>query len=310
MGKKYNKQYVTLEARAAALVAFKNSYEYVKTQNAKNKSYMVELNIFADQSPEDFSASRLGFKAPMWKGLPHLGRHVYSGAALPSAVDWMEDGAVNEPKDQGSCGSCWTFSTTGALEGAWKIANGELLSLSQQQLVDCAHNDGNSGCHGGNMDAAFTYLEKHPVCTDESYPYVGDDFSRRCHERRCTAGIPAGMVSGYQDVSPEDMEALMEAVSQQPVSVGIEADQQAFQLYQGGVLTADCGSDLDHAVLLVGYGTDQGVDYWKIKNSWGPYWGEMGFVRIKRGGSAEGECGVTLAPTYPVVRSTTSEVVV
>merc|ERR1712151_762948 len=111
-------------------------------------------------------------------------------------------------------------------------------------------------------------------------------------------------------VSPEDMEALMEAVSQQPISVGIEADQQAFQLYQGGVLIADCGSDLDHAVLLVGYGTDQGVDYWKIKNSWGADWGEQGFIRLERGGSAAGECGVNLVSSYPVVRGAEKDIVV
>ena len=186
----------------------------------------------------------------------------YSGAKLPSAVDWVSKGAVTDPKDQGKCGSCWSFSTTGALEGAWQLATGKLVSLSEQQLVDCAKN-GNMGCSGGSMDLAFEYLEKYAVCTEDSYPYTAKQGT--CMETNCTVAVPKGSIVGFKDVTPQDTDALLEAVSEQPVSVAIEADQEAFQLYDGGILTKECGKKLDHGVLVVGYGTENGVDYWKAR---------------------------------------------
>jgi KDEL-tailed cysteine endopeptidase len=149
------------------------------------------------------------------------------------------------------------------------------------------------------MELAFKYEEGINVCTEDSYPYTAEDGT--CKANSCTVAIPKGGVTGYKDVNPNDEQALMEAVMQQPVSVAIEADQSAFQLYQGGILTKSCGSKLDHGVLLVGYGTDQGVNYWKVKNSWGASWGESGYIRLERGVKKAGECGINSQPTYPVV---------
>jgi len=238
--------------------------------------------------------ARSGFGAAQ---LPYLGRHEYSGASLPSSVDWVSRGAVTPVKDQGQCGSCWSFSTTGSLEGALKLATGQLTSLSEQQLVDCSKQ--NSGCNGGLMDYAFAFEKTADVCTEASYPYTARDGS--CHESGCTVGIPRGGVTGYHDVTVNDENALMEAVAQQPVSIAIEADQYSFQSYTGGVLTKSCGSRLDHGVLLVGYGTDAGKDYWKVKNSWGASWGEQGYVRLERGLSGAGQCGLKSAASYPLV---------
>mmetsp|Transcript_62023 Transcript_62023/g.192538 ORF Transcript_62023/g.192538 Transcript_62023/m.192538 type:complete len:383 (-) Transcript_62023:575-1723(-) len=295
--------YATKEERQARFAIFRANYALIEAENAKGHPYTLGVNDFADQTPQEFQAMHLGLNSPtpakLWAGLQRLGTQLYSGAALPEAVDWTAHGAVTSPKNQGHCGSCWSFATTGALEGAWQIATGKLVSLSEQQLVDCSK-DGNEGCSGGSMDLAFTYLKGRAVCAEAGYPYTASEGS--CQEANCTEGIPRGGVQGYHDVTPQDERALMEAVAKQPVAVAIEADQMAFQLYSGGVLTKECGAKLDHGVLLVGYGTDaNGIDYWRVKNSWGSSWGEEGYIRLKRGVPKDGECGIKDGPTYPVV---------
>jgi len=299
---KFGRRYATAAERAARFATFAKNFAHIEAHNAEGHSFKLGINSFADIEPEEFASGHFGLSAEQkqWSGLPYLGSDPYSGAALPKSVDWVKKGAVTDPKDQAKCGSCWSFSTTGALEGAWKVATGKLVSLSEQQLVDCAHN-GNMGCSGGSMDLAFEYLEKHNVCTEESYPYLAKQ--GKCHQKNCTVAVPKGSIVGFKDVTPQDTQALMEAVSEQPVSVAIEADQMAFQLYQGGILTKKCGKKLDHGVLAVGYGTENGVDYWKVKNSWGANWGENGYVRIERGVPKDGECGIKDQPSYPIVKA-------
>merc|ERR1712232_719606 len=250
----------------------------------------------------------MGYKQPAntWGELAYLGRHNYTGRALPDSVDWTTKGAVTQVKNQGQCGSCWSFSTTGSLEGAWEIASGKQVVLSEQQFVDCDKVD--EGCNGGLMDNAFKYAEQNALCTEESYSYKGR--AGTCRATSCTVGIPKGGVTGYKDVAKDDMNALMEAVAQQPVSIAIEADLPTFQLYKSGVLSGICGANLDHGVLAVGYGTDAGKDYWKVKNSWGATFGEEGYIRLLRGKSGAGECGLLSGPpSYPVVKAS-EEVVV
>jgi len=284
---------------------FKKNYKYVQDTNAKGLPYRLTITDFADQRPEEMQGKHMGLHMPsltkFWAGATYLGRHRSNGTA-PASKDWVADGAVTDVKNQGQCGSCWAFSSTGALEGAWQIAGGGLVSLSEQELVDCAKN-GNEGCNGGDMDLAFQYLEKQKVCTEASYPYAGKGGT--CSASTCTTAIPAGSVVGYKDVAHDDEEALLSAVAQQPVSVAIEADQMAFQLYSGGILTKECGTKLDHGVLVVGYGTEGSIDYWKVKNSWGPGFGEKGYVRLQRTPKkGEGECGIRAQPSYPVVTRT------
>mmetsp|Transcript_14481 Transcript_14481/g.37495 ORF Transcript_14481/g.37495 Transcript_14481/m.37495 type:complete len:393 (+) Transcript_14481:559-1737(+) len=226
---------------------------------------------------------------------------------LPEAVDWEQKGCVTPIKNQGACGSCWAFSAVGSIEGAYCVATGQLVPFSEQELVSC---DGAEyGCGGGLMDKAFEFVEENGLCTEADDPYAsGTGHSPTCHqddpERACT---PKVMIKGHKDVPARDEEALKVAVAKQPVSVAIEADRSAFQLYKSGVLTSlSCGTQLDHGVLVVGYGVDgeappagtgTGLPYWRVKNSWGPTWGESGYIRIMRG---HDECGIALQASYPL----------
>mmetsp|Transcript_19449 Transcript_19449/g.43083 ORF Transcript_19449/g.43083 Transcript_19449/m.43083 type:complete len:334 (-) Transcript_19449:86-1087(-) len=290
---------------------FKQNVDLVEAENAKQLTYKLGVNEFADLTADEFASMYLGGVPPAEErhdGAAYLGEHEVTGEELPTSVDWSTKGAVTPIKNQGQCGSCWSFSTTGSLEGASEIATGRLTSLSEQQFVDCAGSYGNQGCNGGLMDDAFKYAESSALCTEESYPYKGTGGS--CNAGSCTAGLAKGSVSGYKDVKANSENDLASAVAQQPVSIAIEANLPAFQLYSSGVLTGVCGASLDHGVLAVGYGTMGGTQYWKVKNSWGATWGQSGYILLGRGIGGAGECGIySYSPTYPVVSGSTSIVV-
>jgi C1A family cysteine protease len=300
----FQKMYESAEQEVHRRQIFQKNLDMIDAENSKQLGYTLGVNQFADLLIEEWTSQYFGMAKPASKygEAPYLGRHEVGNATLPDSVDWEARGAVTPVKNQGQCGSCWAFSTTGALEGAHKIATGKLVSVSEQQLVDCAGSFGEQGCNGGMMDGGFQYAEQNGMCTEDSYAYVGKGGS--CKASTCTVGIPKGTVTGFKDVSTDSKQDLMSAVTLGPVSIAIEADKPVFQLYQGGVLSGMCGAQLDHGVLVVGYGTDPtGGDYWRVKNSWGPSWGMKGYVLLKRGKSGAGECGILSQPSYPVVSS-------
>jgi len=254
---------------------------------------VLGVTQFMDITQEEFKQQYLGFTMPE-TDVPSLGVHTASDAAAPTSIDWSTKGAVTPVKNQGQCGSCWAFSTTGGLEGRVFTATNQLVSLSEQQFVDCDKGS-DQGCNGGLMDNAFVYAASHAICTEGSYSYKGVDGS--CQASGCTVGLAQGDVTGHKDVS-SSASALESAVAQGPVSVAIEADQSSFQYYTGGVMTGSCGQQLDHGVLAVGYGTDSGTKYWKVKNSWGASWGESGYIRMAQAGNL---CGIQNSASYPVI---------
>jgi len=215
------------------------------------------------------------------------------GAYPSGSLDWVSKGAVTGIKDQGQCGSCWAFSSTGSIEGAVFLKHGHLTSLSEQQLVDCSTAQGNAGCQGGLMDSAFKYVQTNGLCTESAYPYTAKNGV--CHSSSCAPSADS-KITGYKDVTHTE-NALGAAVDLTPVSVAIEADQSGFQLYKSGVFCGTCGTSLDHGVLAVGYGDEGTTAYWKVKNSWGTSWGEQGYIRMCRNSN---KCGISNEPSYPL----------
>jgi len=280
------------------LKIFADNHDVIEAHNAQEGvTYKLGHNEFSHMTLQEFhDYLHLGGTRPgNLRKNPTGPKHVAApNKSLPESVDWVAAGAVTEVKNQGSCGSCWSFSATGALEGAYQIKNGNLLSFSEQELVSCDQTDG--GCNGGWMDDAFTWVKNNGgLCTEGDYPYTsGNGKTAACQKDSCSN---VAMSPTYTDVTEGSVEALMSAVAQQPVSIAIQANQMAFQLYSEGVLTGRCGQNLDHGVLAVGYGTMDGTDYWKVKNSWGPTWGMDGYILIER--SDADLCGVLDAASYP-----------
>ena len=218
--------------------------------------------------------------------------------ATPTAdsVNWVTSGAVTQVKNQGSCGSCWSFSSTGAMEGAHFIQTGTLLSLSEQELVDCDH-IGSAGCNGGSMEGAFEWYKTNKSELESDYAYTGRNGT--CAESSYTGQFSS---TGYVQVTANSQSALHASIQAGPTSIAIEADKRVFQTYTSGILnSAECGTQLDHGVLAVGYGTENGQAYYLVKNSWGSSWGENGYLKIADNGDGAGICGIQMAAVRPTV---------
>jgi C1A family cysteine protease len=328
--KKYNTRY---EAIRRATIFHKNEDLIAAHNERKDSSYKLSMNHLGDMTVDEVKDGRNGFGfkfgsndkgGSKGKGIKKQVRKFGFGRALspcdtmpsvttrvikdlPFSVDWRTKGAVSEVKNQQQCGSCWSYSTTGAIEGAHKVYQGTLVSLSEQQFVDCSTTL-NNGCNGGEMDFAFGYAMEHGICTEASYPYVAHQH-KQCYTKKMCGGLPHVKVKQCFDVPANNERMLQYAVTQQPIAVAIEADKPGFQFYSSGIYDdTTCGTSLDHGVLAVGYGRERVGDdvkeYWIVKNSWGATWGDGGFIKIARDSSnvgGPGRCGIAMQPSYPVV---------
>ena len=303
---RFNKYYDSLQELEIRFTIFQTNLLSIISHNLDpNHNFTMGVNQFTDLTVDEFRNKIIG-NTIMDHSYGSYGCKVFSSISntiVPVSVDWRENGAVTSVKDQGQCGSCWAFSSTGAVEGAWAISKGQLLNLSEQELVDCATgiSYGSRGCNGGQMDGGFKYVIENGQCSLTDYPYTSGATMKSGSCQKCSS---IAKISSCSDVKANDQVSLKVAVSQQPIAVAIEADTRYFQSYAGGVLDATtCGTNLDHGVLIVGYGTENGQKYWLVKNSWSDTWGEQGYVKILRSDSENdpGICGIAMEPSFPSV---------
>ncbi|KFK31525.1 hypothetical protein AALP_AA6G123900 [Arabis alpina] len=299
---RFHRAYSDVSEKTNRFEIFKKNLEFVEKFNMNaNRTYKLDVNEFSDLTDEEFRARYMGLVVP--KEMTEMSStetvsfryENVSESETGESMDWRQEGAVTTVKNQGKCGCCWAFSAVAAVEGITKITKGELVSLSEQQLLDCTSD--NHGCDGGTLSKAFQYIiNNQGITTEDNYPYQAEQ--QICAS---TTGSVAATISGFARVPRNDEEALLKTVSQQPVSVAIDASY-AFKQYSGGVFDGECGTQLNHAVTIIGYGTsEEGTKYWLAKNSWGESWGENGYMRIKRDVTdPQGMCGLAILALYPL----------
>nr|XP_060614048.1 cathepsin S [Anolis sagrei ordinatus] len=300
--KKYSKGYQHKEEEAVRRVIWEKNLRFVMLHNLEQSlglhSYELGMNHLGDMTSEEVTALMTGLKVHVSQTRNSTLYWARQGVSAPDTVDWREKGCVTDVKNQGSCGSCWAFSAVGALECQLKLRTGNLVSLSPQNLVDCSSAYGNHGCNGGYMSAAFQYIiSNNGIDSEASYPYTGQ--SGTC---RYNLQGKAATCSKYVNLPPGSEAALKDAVAKVgPVSVAIDASRPSFFLFRKGVYDdPSCSSThINHGVLVVGYGTEDGIDYWLVKNSWGVSFGEQGYIKIAR--NHDNRCGIATQGSYPLM---------
>jgi len=306
----FNKKYENTNVESMRYGIFKKNIVQIEQHNLRynqgHESYTKGINQFSDLTEEEIRRTYLGYKAGSKFNETGSARlHQRIGTRVPASIDWRTKGVVTPVKDQGSCGSCWAFSTTGVLEGQHALATKKLVSLSEQNLVDCTKERGNYGCEGGWPFDSYEYIIRFSsgLDTEAAYPYKGVD--QTCAYDPTKVGATA---TAFSVLPPNDETCLQEAVATVgPISVCINANGN-FMGYSGGVFDdPTCTSDfdsIDHCVLAVGYGTDQksGKDYWLVKNSWNKSWGEQGYIKMVR--NKKNQCAISTLASYPDVKPT------
>ena len=288
------KSYGTESEHSYRLSVFAKHFSDIKTVNSNpDFTFKAALNKFSDQTVEEFKSQMLTYKDyPRQKNVVSLKNNNLKSGGMK---DWTTEGAVTPVKDQGACGSCWAFSATGALEGLDYLLNGTLRSFSEEMFLLCNKHYPDMGCNGGNSAITMMWTQTNGVVTEDRMPYRASD-TGTCYWNKFNSIF---FNKDMLDVPHTDNDELVSAVDQQPISIAVAAEK--FMHYQSGIFNDwTCGTDLDHAILLVGYGENSTGKYYKIKNSWGLSWGEAGYIRFARNeGKSVGMCGITEAACYP-----------
>lgn len=309
---KYGKEYANDMEEATRRNYWSANVDFFKTHNEEYENGVHEFSVgeneFADMTTDEIAGYFNGFVMDNETSVDGESFDLdVSIRSLPSEVDWRKNGSVTPVKNQLMCGSCWAFSATGSLEGAHFLKTGKLVSLSEQNLVDCSKKEGNLGCFGGLMDKAFKYVKDNGgIDTEESYPYKAKT-GKTCLYNATDNGAN---LTSWVDIPSKSEADLQKAVATVgPISVAIDASQKTFHFYKKGVYhDRKCSSvRLDHGVLAVGYGTTsppaesdkKPQDYWLVKNSWGESWGQKGYIQMAR--NRRNSCGIATAASYPVV---------
>jgi C1A family cysteine protease len=291
----YNRQYAAHE-EPKRFACFRRN---LKTIDERNRGHEVHgVNHFADLCQEEFAERFLGFRPSNTTELKHR-RPTFTGtgAAPAPTMDWRTKGAVTPVKNQGQCGSCWSFSATGNMEGQWFLAGNQLVGLSEEELVQCSKNGGDAGCQGGLMDNAFDWVVTNGgIAAEATYPYKsGDGITGTCDQSKLKSY--AAHVTGHTDIAKDENVMENFVSTSGPLSIGVDA--LSWQFYLGGIMRYCLGKQLDHGVLIVGYDTTHTPPYWIIKNSWGATWGEHGYIRVAKG---HNECGLTQAASSSIAQ--------
>lgn len=299
--KTYGKQYKEKNEEAVRRLIWEKNLKFVMLHNLEHSmgmhSYDLGMNHLGDMTSEEVMSLMSSLRVPsQWQR--NITYKSNPNQMLPDSVDWREKGCVTEVKYQGSCGACWAFSAVGALEAQLKLKTGKLVSLSAQNLVDCSTEKyGNKGCNGGFMTRAFQYIiDNNGIDSDASYPYKATD--QKC---QYDSKYRAATCSKYTELPYGREDVLKEVVANKgPVSVGVDASHPSFFLYRSGVYyEPSCTQNVNHGVLVVGYGVLNGKEYWLVKNSWGRNFGEEGYIRMAR--NKGNHCGIASFPSYPEI---------
>ena len=291
--KQYKKFYGTETEKDHRFRLFSNAYYKIEIHNSDDsQSYKLGINQFADLTEEEFEDHLGLLNVQVAPQRSYLRPSRYN---LTASIDWVQKGKVARVKNQGGCGSCYAFCTIGALESLHAINHGKIIEFSEQEIVDCSWDYGNNGCNGGWTTTTYDYIIDNGIASEADYGYKG-------YEQTCKASSKERVehMGGYHEVPMYDNNDMLKSILQQPMSIVVDASSSAFRYYKSGVVDRNCGTAINHGVMLVGAGTQDGIDFWKIKNSWGAGWGDDGFIKILReSGHKQGVCQVNYACSYP-----------
>jgi len=294
------KNYASEDEYTYRLNVYKSNLEYIENHNQQNLGFTLAMNQFGDLTAEEFGNIHLTTKVNVPETTIKNHAIIANKNTVPDSVDWRTKGVVGPVENEGECGSCWAFVTSESIASACAIKSGKpLVLLSVQQIIDCSGDYGNEGCNGGLPDNAFQYvIANKGLDTWASYPYTAQTGDCQFNP----ANIGSCTVLNYTDVISGSESDLVNAIVIEPIATAIDASQPTFQFYSSGIYyDSSCSStELDHGVLIIGYGSQNGQDYYLVQNMWGTTWGTQGYILMSR--NRGNNCGIATSASYPIVQ--------